>query len=182
MNQAEIDWVREAFASGSAAKLRLTSGHTIFDCGAAAGISGEAWWKFENGESITGHRAPMLAEVLRRMRNGERLEAAAGATPASAAPVVESPVIKTVPRERLDASTSATPVSPPPVLDQTLAAGTRRELALLVEAESFMDLSFTDLIAAAPTWESVIVREMRIAARRALRKRIDELSGKPPAE
>lgn len=154
MNQDEVKWVREAFASGSAAKLRLVTDHTIYDCGEAAGISGAAWWKFENGQSITTHRAESLAAVLRRLRNGERLEAGAGAETVRASPAAEDTAVKSA----------------------------RHELALLVSAENLMNLSSADLIKAAPTWESAIVRETRAAARRVLHKRIFELGGEPPRE
>ena len=149
MNQDEVEWVREAFAGGSAAKLRLVTDHTIYECGEAVGIKGAAWWKFENGDPITSHRAETLAAVLRRMRNGERLGAGAnGAT-----------------------------VSAPLAGEDAVAKRARHELALLVAAENFMSLSPEELVKAAPQWESVFVRETRSAARRVLRRRIFELGG-----
>lgn len=151
MNQDEVEWVREAFASGSAAKLRLVTDHTIYECGEAAGISGAAWWKCENGTRITSLRAATLAGVLRRMRNGERLGTGAGA----------------------DAATT------PPVGDNAGTKRARHELALLVAAENFMTLSPAELVKSAPQWSSVFVRETRTAARRVLRKRIFELGGEP---
>jgi hypothetical protein len=147
MNQDEVDRVRKAFASGNAAKLRLATGHTIYDCGEAAGISGEAWWKFEHGTLITAHRAPLLAAVLRRMRNGERLESGSGVETAATPPAVEDDSTKWV----------------------------RHERDLLVAAEAFMKLTPSELVAAAPTWDSETVRQMRAAACRTLRRRIGEL-------
>jgi hypothetical protein len=154
MNQDEVERVRKAFADGTAAKLRLATGHTIYDCGEAAGISGEAWWKFEHGTLITAHRAPLLAAVLRRMRNGERLEAGSSTETGSAPPVVEDDATKRV----------------------------RHERDLLVAAEAFMHLSPADLVAAAPTWDSEPVRQMRAAAGRVLRRRIGELGVETPVE
>jgi hypothetical protein len=154
MNQNEVERVREAFAGGSAARLRLATGHTIYDCGDAAGISGESWWKFEHGTLITAHRAPLLASVLRRMRNGERLGAGSDVGTADVRPTEEDE--------------SATRV--------------RHERSLLVAAEAFMKLSAPDLVAAAPTWDSDSVRKMRAAAGRVLRRRIEELGMEAPAE
>jgi hypothetical protein len=154
MNRDEVEWVREAFASGSAARLRLLTDHTVFDCGEAAGTSGAAWWKFEHGDSITAYRAESLYAVLRRLRNGERLGAGTEAEPTGAAPAVEDEAIKR----------------------------THHEIALLVAAENLMNLSSAELVKAAPTWESEMVRETRAVARRILRKRIFELGGEAPAE
>ena len=151
MNQDEVEWVREAFAAGSAARLRLVTDHTVYECGEAAGISGASWWKFENGESITAHRAETLAAVLRRMRSGERLRSGAGA-------------------DMVDA---------PPVREGAAARRARHELALLVAAENFLALGPAQLVKTAPQWESAFVRETRTAARRVLRKRIFELGGEP---
>jgi hypothetical protein len=80
MERDEVEWVRDAFADGRATRLRLSTGHTIYECGEAAGISGEAWWKFENGASITAHRAAILGAVLQRMRSGEGLTGSGEAT------------------------------------------------------------------------------------------------------
>ena len=154
MNQDELEWVRETFASGSAAKLRLVTDHTIYECGEAAGTSGRAWWKFENGSPITAHRAETLAAVLRRLRNGERLGTGAGADTVSA----------------------------PPVGEDAVAKRARHELALVVAAENLMSLSPAELVKTAPQWDSVLVRETRTVARRVLRKRIFELGGEPPTE
>jgi hypothetical protein len=154
MNQDELEWVREAFASGSAAKLRLVTDHTIYECGEAAGIKGAAWWKFENGNPITSHRAETLAPVLRRLRTGERL----------------------------GAGDSAEAVSAPPAAEDAVARRARHEIALLVAAENFMSLSPAELVKAAPQWDSSLVRETRTAARRVLRKRIFELGGEPASE
>jgi len=52
MREDEVEWVREAFASGRAAILRLVTDHSTHDCGKAAGITVGAWWRFENGESL----------------------------------------------------------------------------------------------------------------------------------
>jgi hypothetical protein len=154
MNQDELEWVREAFASGNAAKLRLVTDHTIYECGEAAGVKGAAWWKFENGNAITSHRAETLAPVLRRLRTGEPLGAGA----------------------------IAEPVSAPLAREEAVAKRARHELALLVAAENFMSLSPAELVKAAPQWDSALVRETRTAARRVLRKRIFELGGEPATE
>lgn len=154
MREEEIEWVREAFASGRVAKLRLLTDHTVHDCGKAAGISGGAWWGFENGDSLTPYRAEAVYGVLRRLQNGERLGEVPGAEVAATPPVVED--------------------------DATKRA--RHEVALLVAAENLMNLNPADLVKAAPTWDSAVVRETRSVALRVLRRRILDLGGEPQAE
>lgn len=154
MSQDQVEWVREAFASGRAAKLRLVAGHSVHECGEAAGVTGPAWWRFENGHSITTHRAASLAAVLRTMRNGEPLAAAAGDEAAAA---------------------------PAPVEDEA-ARRLRHEIALLVAADNFLNLSAAELVRTAPQWDSKFVSETRSAARRVLRKRIFELGGEASTE
>ena len=73
MREEEVEWVQEAFSSGRAAILRLVTDHSIHDCGKAAGITGGAWWRFENGDSITAYRAETLYKVLLRLQKGESL-------------------------------------------------------------------------------------------------------------
>ena len=155
MNQDEVKWVREAFTSGSAAKLRLVTDHTIYDCGEAAGISGAAWWKFENGQSITTHRAE-------------------SASPRCFVVCATASVSRRAPAPKR----SERPLRP----KTRRSRGARHKLALLVSAENLMNLSSAELVKAAPTWESAIVRETRAAARRVLHKRIFELGGEPPRE
>lgn len=154
MREEEIEWVQEAFATGRAAKLRLLTDHSVHDCGTAAGVSGGAWWRFENGESITAYRAETVYAVLRRLQSGERLAAEAGAEAAGVPAVVEDEAAKRA----------------------------RHEVALLVAAENLMNLSPANLVKAAPTWDSEMVRETRSVARRVLRRRILDLGGEPPAE
>ena len=154
MREEEIEWVREAFASGRAAILRLVTDHSVHDCGKAAGISGGAWWRFENGDSITPFRAETLYRVLRKLQNGERLGEEAGAETVSAPAVVEDEATKQA----------------------------RHEVALLIAAENLMSLSPAELVKTAPTWDSVMVRETRSVARRVLRRRILDLGGEPLAE
>lgn len=153
MKPEEVEWVREAFASGRAAALRLVTDHTVHDCGKAAGITGTAWWRFENGESVTTYRAEAVYGVLRRLQNGERLGTEAGSEAAPARAAVEDEATKQI----------------------------RHEVALLVAAENLMNLSPAELVKAAPTWDSDMVRETRSVARRVLRRRILDLGG-PPAE
>jgi hypothetical protein len=154
MKEVKVDWVREAFASGRAAKLRLVTDHSVHDCGKAAGINGGAWWRLENGESITPYRAETVYAVLRRLQNGERLGEDAGAEAVSAPTVVEDEATKEA----------------------------RHEVALLIAAENLMNLSPADLVKAAPTWDSASVLETRSVARRVLHRRILDLGGEPPAE
>jgi hypothetical protein len=154
MSEEKVEWVQEAFASGRVAILRLVTDHSVHDCGKAAGISGGAWWRFENGESITAYRAEALYTVLRRLQNGERLDEEAGADAVSAPAVVEDEATKRA----------------------------RHEVALLIAADNLMNLSPTDLVKAAPTWDSEMVRETRGIARSVLRRRILDLGGEPPAE
>ena len=154
MREEEVEWVQEAFASGRARILRLVTDHSVQDCGSAAGINGGAWWRFENGESITAYRAEALYDVLRRLQNGERLDEGAGAEAVSAPTVVEDEATKRA----------------------------RHEVALLIAAENLMNLSPPDLVKAAPTWDSDMVRETRNAARRVLRRRILDLGGGPSEE
>ncbi len=153
MREEEVEWVREAFASGRAAILRLVTDHSVHDCGKAARINGGAWWRFENGESITPFRAEALYKVLRRLQNGERLDEEPAAEAAVAPTVVED-----------EASKRA-----------------RHEVALLIAAENLMNLSPADLVKTAPVWDSEMVRETRSVARRVLRRRILDLGG-PPSE
>ncbi len=154
MKEEDVEWVREAFATGRAAILRLVTDHSVHDCGKAAGISGGAWWSFENGEPITAYRAETLYPALRRLQNGERLGEEAVAEAVSAPTVVEDEATKQA----------------------------RHEVALLVAAENLMNLSPADLVKAAPTWDSAMVRETRSVARRVLRWRILDLGGEPPSE
>lgn len=154
MKEEEVEWVREAFASGRAARLRLVTDHSVQDCGKAAGINGGAWWRFENGESITAHRAETLYAVLRRLQNGERLGEETGAQGVSAPTAVEDEATKRA----------------------------RHEVALLIAAENLMNLSPAELVKTAPAWDSAMVRETRGVARRVLRRRILDLGGEPPAE
>jgi hypothetical protein len=154
MREEEIEWVQEAFTSGRAAILRLVTDHSIHDCGKAAGIPGGAWWRFENGESITAYRAETLYTVLRRLQNGERLGEDAGADAAGAPIVAEDEAIKRA----------------------------RHEVALLIAAENLLNLSPTELVKTAPRWDSPIVRETRSVTRRVLRRRILDLGGEPLAE
>jgi hypothetical protein len=153
MREEEVEWVQEAFASGRAARLRLVTDHSVHDCGKAAGISGAAWWRFENGESITAYRAETLYKVLRRLQNGEHVgEEAPGEADA------------------------------PPVVEDETTKRARHEVALLLAAENLMNLSPAELVRAAPGWDSEMVRETRDVARRVLRRRILDLGGEPPEE
>jgi hypothetical protein len=154
MRAEEVEWVQEAFAGGKARILRLVTDHSVHDCGKAAGISGSDWWRFENGGSITAYRAEALYAVLRRLQNDERLGEEAGAEAGSAPTVVEDEATKRA----------------------------RHEVALLIAAENLMNLSAAELVKAAPTWDSEMVRETRGVARRVLRRRILDLGGEPPAE
>jgi hypothetical protein len=154
MREEEVEWVREAFAGGRARILRLVTDHSVHDCGRAAGISGSDWWKFENGGSITAYRADPLYAVLRRLQNGERLGEEAGAEAAGVPTVVEDEATKRA----------------------------RHEVALLIAAENLMNLSPAELVKAAPTWDSAMVRETRDVARRVLRRRVLDLGGEPPTE
>ncbi|NLE11170.1 MAG: hypothetical protein GX630_06645 [Actinobacteria bacterium] len=154
MREEEVEWVQEVFASGKARILRLVTDHSIHDCGKASGISGGAWWKFENGDPITAYRAEALYAVLRRLQNGESLDEEV-ATEAAGAPA-----------EAEDETTKRA----------------RHEVALLVAAENLMNLSPVELVKAAPTWDSAMVRETRNVARRVLRRRILDLGGEPSAE
>ena len=154
MREEELAWVRDAFASGRVAVLRLLTDHTVHDCGKAAGISGEAWWGLENGQLITEHRGEILYAVLRRLQNGERLGEAA----------------------------STETVSAPAEAESEEARRSRHEIALLVAAERLLNLSSADLVYAAPTWDSATVLETRKVARGVLRRRILDLGGEPLAE
>lgn len=154
MREEEVEWVQEAFASRRVQILRLVTEHSLHDCGKAAGISGGAWWRLENGEPITAYRAESLYPVLLRLQNGERLDGQADAESAGAPVVVEDEATKRA----------------------------RHEVALLIAADSLMSLSSADLVRAAPTWDSATVRETREVARRILRRRILDLGGEPPAE
>jgi len=154
MKEELVDWVREAFSSGRAVRLRLLTDHTVHDCGKAAGITGVAWWRFENGESVTAFRAESVYAVLRRLQNGERLDEEVRAEETGAPAAVEDEATKQA----------------------------RHEVALLIAAENLMNLSPADLVKAAPTWDSAMVRETRGVARRVLRRRILDLGGVPPAE
>ena len=154
MRDEEVEWVREAFASGRAATLRLVTDHSVHDCGKAAKISGGAWWRFENGDPITPYRAEALYGVLRRLQTGERLGEEAMAAPVAA---------------------------PAPVEDEATKRA-RHEIALLLAAENLMNLTAADLVKTAPKWDSDMVRETREVARRVLRRRILDLGGEPLAE
>ncbi|MBN1629516.1 MAG: hypothetical protein JW990_07125 [Thermoleophilia bacterium] len=154
MREEEVEWVREAFASGRAAVLRLVTDHSVHDCGKAAKITGGAWWRFENGDPITPYRAEALYGVLRRLQNGDRLG------------------------EEVDAA----PVAAPAVVEDEATKQARHEIALLLAAENLMNLSPTDLVKTAPKWDSDMVRETREVARRVLRKRILDLGGEALAE
>jgi hypothetical protein len=154
MNEDELSRVRDAFAAGRVTLLRLLTDHSVYDCGDAAGISGEAWWGLENGHLITDHRAETLYPVLLKLQNGERL---GEATPAETAGA---------PTESEDEG----------------ARQSRHEIALLVAAQGLMNLSSADLVYAAPTWDSPTVRETRSVARNVLRQRIIDLGGEPLAE
>lgn len=154
MRQEEVEWVREAFVAGRARILRLVTDHSVHDCGKAAGVSGADWWRFENGGSITPYRAETLYAVLRRLQNGGRLGEEAGAQTVSAPAAVEDEATKRA----------------------------RHEVALLIAADNLMNLSPAELVKAAPTWNSAMVRETRDVARRVLRRRILDLGGEPPAE
>lgn len=154
MKEVKVEYVREAFASGRAAILRLLTDHSVHDCGKAAGISGGAWWKLENGELITPYRAETVYAVLRRLQNDERLGEDAGAEA----------------------------VNPPAVVESEATKQARHEVALLIAAENLMSLSPADLVKAAPTWDSEMVRETRSVARRVLSRRIIDLGGEPPTE
>jgi len=154
MREEEIEWVRDAFAGGRVKVLRLVTDHSVHDCGKAAGITGGAWWRLENGESITPYRAETVYPVLRRLQNGERLGEVAATEAAGAGAVTEDEATKQ----------------------------TRHEVALLLAADSLMSLSPAELIKAAPSWNSAMVRETRNVARRVLRRRILDLGGEPPAE
>lgn len=154
MREEEVDWVREAFADGKVTILRLITDHSVHDCAKAAGITGSAWWRFENGESITVYRAEALYTVLHRLQNGERLGEDVGA-----------------------------PAAGPPVeVEDEATKRARHEVALLIAADSLMSLRPEDLVKAAPTWDSAMVRETREVARRVLRRRILDLGGEPPSE
>ena len=154
MREEEVDWVREAFAGRKVTILRLVTDHSVHDCGKAAGITGSAWWRFENGESITAYRAEALYTVLRRLQSGEHLGEETGAEEISAPTEVEDETTKRA----------------------------RHEVALLIAADNLMSLRPEDLVKAAPTWDSAMVRETREVARRVLRRRILDLGGEPPAE
>ncbi len=154
MREEEVEWVREAFASGRTAVLGLVTDHSVHDCGKAAKISGGAWWRFENGDPITPYRAEALYGVLRRLQNGDRLGEEVNAAPAAA----------------------------PAVVDDEATKQARHEVALLLAAENLMNLSAADLVKTAPKWDSDMVRETREVARRVLRKRILDLGGEPLAE
>jgi hypothetical protein len=154
MREEELNWVRDAFASGKVKILRLLTDHTVEDCGKAVGISGGAWWALENGGLITPHRAETLLPVLRRMQAGDRVEATTQTETVAASPQPEDEAAKQV----------------------------RHEIALLVAAERLMNLSSADLVYAAPTWDSATVRETRMVARSVLRRRILDLGGEPLAE
>lgn len=154
MREEEVEWVQEVFTSGKARVLRLLTDHSIHDCGKAAGTDGAAWWRFEQGESITPYRAETLYTVLRRLQNGESLGEEAGVETASVPPVVEDEATKRV----------------------------RHEVALLIAAENLMNLSPAELVKAAPTWDSEMVRETRNVARRVLRRRVLDLGGEPAEE
>jgi hypothetical protein len=154
MREEEVEWVQETFSSGRAAILRLVTDHSIHDCGKAAGITGGAWWRFENGDSITPYRAETLYMVLRRLQNGENL----GDEPSG--------------------GESATRI----VVEDEETKKARHEIALLIAADNLMNLSPADLVKTAPTWDSAMVRETREVARSVLRRRILALGGVPPVE
>lgn len=154
MREAELAWVRDAFASGKVTILRLLTAHSVHDCGSAVGITGGAWWGLENGQLITAHRAETLLPVLQRLQNGERL----------------------------DGKPAAETATPPVEAEDEQAKRVRHEIALLVAAERLMNLSSADLVYAAPTWDSASVQETRRVARDVLRKRILDLGGEPLAE
>ncbi len=153
MDESDIERVRQEFASGEALELRLRTGHTLDDCAAAAGVSGVSWWRYENGEqSITAQRAPFVARVLERMRLGERLETGG----------------------------SADAIDVLPLGDGAIAERARRERDNLGAAEDFLSLSAVEMAGQAPEWDSPTMLEVRAAARRVLRKRIDALGIEPP--
>ncbi|MBN1320009.1 MAG: hypothetical protein JXA87_04120 [Thermoleophilia bacterium] len=154
MREEDVEWVRDAFASGRVKILRLVTDHSVHDCGNAAGITGGGWWRLENGESITPYRAETVYPVLRRLQNGERL----------------------------DAETDAETVTTPAAVEDEATKQVRHEVALLIAADSLMSLSPSELVKAALTWNSAMVRETRSVARRVLRRRILDLGGEPPAE
>lgn len=154
MREEEVEWVQQALASGRVQILRLVTEHSLQDCGKAAGISGGAWWRLENGEPVTPYRAESLYPVLHRLQNGERLD------------------------EEADVETVTAPV----VVEDEATKRARHEVALLVAADSLMSLSSADLVRAAPTWDSATVRETREVARSVLRRRILDLGGEPPPE
>ena len=154
MREEEVEWVQETFSSGRAAILRLITDHSIHDCGKAAGITGAAWWRFENGDSITAYRAETLYKVLLRLQKGESL----GEGPSSGEAVA------------------------PVVVEDEETKRARHEIALLIAADNLMNLSPADLVKTAPTWDSTMVRETREVARSVLRRRILALGGVPPVE
>ena len=154
MREEEVAWVQEAFASGRARTLRLVTDHSLYDCGKVAGISGGAWWKFENGETITAYRAESLYKVLLNLQRGERLG---------------------------EDGVNETAQAPTAVEDEATKRA-RHEVALLIAADNLMRLSPSDLVKTAPAWDSAMVRETREVARGVLRRRILDLGGVPPAE
>lgn len=152
MEQARLD-----IAIDDLRRLRLATGHTLEDCGAAVGVSAVTWWRYENAEQpIPAARADAIAHLLERLRDGERMETGRSADAIPALPLGDDPD------------------------DDVLTERARRERDNLSAAENFMNLKPLDLAAAARDWDSYRMREMRRAARRVLRKRIDDLGIEPP--
>lgn len=157
MDGDDVERVRQEFAGGEARELRLATGHTIEDCGAAIGVSGLTWWRYESAKQpIPARRAEAVARFLERLRAGERMETGRSADAIPALPLGDGPG------------------------DDVITERARREADTLAAAESFMNLKPLDLAAAAKDWDSDRMREMRRAVRRVLRKRINALGIDPP--